>query len=459
MKTFAINTLGCKINQYESQQMRELLEQLDMRNVEATQKPDLIVINTCCVTHSASSKSRQSVRRAQRLNPEAQIIVAGCLPTYDTDELGYPGPVIHLIGHQQGLLNRLKQITGKKTSSFQADNKSTMPRPHVTTKPESTSKLKAKSELVGQRQLPSLSSYTGRTRAFLKVQDGCDGFCSYCIIPSIRTNVSSKEASAVIQEAQRLVAAGHKEIVLTGIFLGAYGQNTVRRNYWHRCGTDRLAELVVQIAQVPGLERLRLSSLEPGDLTDALLDVFCTYQNIAPHLHLPLQSGSERILRRMCRQYTATDYRKTLEKLRLRLDRPAITTDIIVGFPGETQQDFEETVRVAEEAGFAKMHIFPFSRRRGTAADKIQDQVPQAVIKERSQSLHKLDKQLGRRFRGQFTGEIARVIVEQTTPARGRCERYYMLQLHGNKTVKIGQFLSARIRGDALTADIIESYL
>jgi threonylcarbamoyladenosine tRNA methylthiotransferase MtaB len=211
-----------------------------------------------------------------------------------------------------------------------------------------------------------LQEFSGQTRAFLKVQDGCDGFCSYCIIPHTRPNISFKPIEQVLSEAQNLVRAGHKEIILTGIFLGAYGLDTVKRKKWPDDENPLLAELLEKVAQVPNLKRIRLSSLEPADVTNRLLDVMKNHSNIMPHLHLSLQSGSDKILKKMNRQYTIKDFLNSIENINSQLDRPAITTDIIVGFPGETSQDFAQSLSVAKFAGFSKIHIFPFSKRTGT---------------------------------------------------------------------------------------------
>ncbi|MHC4582096.1 MAG: radical SAM protein, partial [Planctomycetota bacterium] len=219
--------------------------------------------------------------------------------------------------------------------------------------------------------LPALTSFRGQTRAFLKVQDGCDGYCTYCIVPKARPFVHSKPLARALAEAQALVDAGHREIVVTGVFLGAYGQDTVRRQNWpteSRRAGNNLSDLLDKMSVLPGMGRIRLSSLEPADVTQGLLDTLCKHPNIMPHLHLPLQSGSDEVLRRMCRQYRVAQFRETIDLLKSRLDRPAITTDIIVGFPGETDTDFERTVELARDVGFAKMHVFSFSPRKGTAA-------------------------------------------------------------------------------------------
>ena len=426
MKTFAINTIGCKVNQYESQQIRELLERLGLNQVETSKsEPDLVVINTCCVTLSASAKSRQRIRKAQKLSPDAIIVVCGCLPTVQTGELNNPGKNIHLISHRETIAAILNQIVnnGKAAALLQPDQ-------NITIKTENSSKIKLKNKLAEQPKLTQLTSFKGHTRAFLKIQDGCDGYCSYCIIPKARPFVHSKPAEVVIEEAQALVEAGHKEIVVTGIFVGAYGQKSVRRKNWANQQNDKLADLLDKMGEIPNLARIRVSSLEPGDVTPQLLDTFFNNRKIMPHLHLSLQSGSNAVLKKMCRQYSADEFKEKIELIKSRLDRPAITADVIVGFPGETDADFEATVGLAKEAGFAKMHVFSFSKRAGTAAAGLQGTVNNEVMKRRSQILCELDAELGWKFRQQFVGEKAEILVENSDGRyKGRSERYFMVYL------------------------------
>jgi threonylcarbamoyladenosine tRNA methylthiotransferase MtaB len=429
MKTFAINTIGCKANQYESQQIRQFLEQLGLNQLETPkEKPDLVVINTCCVTLSASAKSRQCIRKAQKLSPDAVIVVCGCLPTVQIGELNNLGKNIHLINHRETITATLSQIAnnGKAITSSCQNSQSDQ---NTIIKAENSYKIKLKNKLAELPKLPQLTSFKGHTRAFLKIQDGCDGYCSYCIIPKTRPFVHSKPVEAVLQEAQALVKAGHKEIVLTGIFLGAYGQKSVRRKNWDG-QQDRLADLLDKMGEMPNLARIRVSSLEPGDVTPRLLDTFCNHRKIMPHLHLSLQSGSNVILKKMCRQYSADEFKEKIELIKSRLDRPAITADIIVGFPGETEADFEATVELAKEAGFAKMHVFSFSKRPGTVAAGLQGTVNNKVIKKRSQRLRDLDAELGYKFRQQFIGETAEILLENSDrQCKGRSERYFMVFL------------------------------
>jgi threonylcarbamoyladenosine tRNA methylthiotransferase MtaB len=430
MKTFSINTLGCKVNQYESQQIRELLEQLGLHKVEPAKKPDLAVINTCCVTHTASAKSRQYIRKAQKLSLDAVVVVCGCLPTVQIGELNNTGKNVHLINNRDNLAAMLSQIAGNKAAALGSQSPQSCPYINTIIKAENNSKIKYKNESKNYRKLPPITSFKDHTRAFLKIQDGCDGYCSYCIVPKTRPFVHSKPDNAVLQEAQALVEAGHKEIVVTGVFLGAYGRESVKRKNWPNQRNDNLADLLDKMAEIPHLARIRLSSLEPADVTPRLLDTFCKHRKIMPHLHLSLQSGSNAVLKKMRRQYSADEFREKIELIKDQLDRPAITTDIIVGFPGETDADFEQTVDLAEDVGFAKMHVFSFSPRKGTAAAVMQDTVDNRVIKDRSKILHNLNIELGRKYRKQFLGETAEILLENNDGQFcGRSGRYFMVYL------------------------------
>jgi len=437
MKTFSINTLGCKVNQYESQQIRELLEQLGLHKVEPAKKPDLTVINTCCVTHTASAKSRQYIRKAQKLSLDTVVVVCGCLPTVQISELNNTGKNVHLIKNRYNLAAALSRIAGSKTTALDSQSPQDCPYNNTIIKAESNSKIKYKNETKNYRKLPSLTCFKSHTRAFLKIQDGCDGYCSYCIVPKTRPFVHSKPDNAVLQESQALVEAGHREIVVTGVFLGAYGRESVRRKNWPNQRNDNLADLLDKMAEIPHLARIRLSSLEPADVTPRLIDTFCKQRNIMPHLHLSLQSGSSAVLKKMRRQYSADEFREKIELIKHQLDRPAITTDIIVGFPGETTADFEQTIDLAEDVGFAKMHVFSFSPRKGTAAANMQDTVDNRVIKDRSRILHNLNIELSQKFQQQFIGETAEILLENDDGQFcGRSERYFMVYLEKEKTEK-----------------------
>lgn len=416
MKTYAIDTLGCKVNQYEIQQIMQFLTDNGLLYVQNFDSAELIIIHTCSVTHTASAKSRQLIRKAQKQSPNAKIIVSGCLVKSDPQELKNLDQDLVFTPDLKELFKLLQQKFG-----FKSFDNNKLPESGI------------------------ISKFSGHTRAFLKIQDGCDGFCSYCIIPKTRPDITFKPVEDVLAEAQRLVNAGHKEIVLTGIFLGAYGQTSVKRKNWPNGENPYLAEIIEKIAQIPDLKRLRLSSLEPADVTDRLLDVMKNYPNIMPHLHLSLQSGSDTILKKMNRQYNVNDFLKCIENINLQLDRPAITTDIIVGFPGETMQDFAQSLAVAKLAGFSKIHIFPFSKRKGTAAEKLQNHIDKEIIKQRISILRELEKQLAMKFRMQFIGETAQVLIEDEVKNMGRCERYYEISVKSDKPVAKGEIIECKI--------------
>jgi len=430
MKTFAITTLGCKVNQYESQQIIRFLTDCNLLYVQNFSQAEVIIIHTCCVTHIASAKSRQLVRKAQKQNPKAKIIVSGCLVNSDPTELKNLDEKLLFSADLKGLFELLKQelvACGVDCKSFENNMLS---------------------------QDGTIEKFCGQTRAFLKIQDGCDGYCSYCIIPKTRPDITFKPMDKVIDEAQALVNSGHKEIVLTGIFLGAYGQNSVKRKNWPDGINETLAILLEKMAQIPNLKRIRLSSLEPADVTERLLNVMKNYHKIMPHLHLSLQSGSEKILKKMNRQYTVKEFLKAIENINLHLDRPAITTDIIVGFPGETIQDFSQSLAVAKLAGFSKIHIFPYSKRSGTTAAKLQEQIDKKVITQRILALRELEKQLAENFRKQFVGQMAEVLVEDEVKKSGRCERYYEITINSDKMLPKGEIVKCKINEDAITASL-----
>ncbi len=451
MRTFSIYTLGCKVNQYESSQIRQFLEDLGLSAVRPDEKPDLFVINTCCVTATASAKSRQYIQRAKKLNQRAVKVVCGCLPAIKSNELRITeNKSTCLVTSKEILASKLYQIVGgarsgcSLVSSMNISNIAQSPPIKPENKPKINPGSPGFAGLTSLPNLPPLTSFKEHTRAFLKVQDGCDGVCSYCIIPKIRTEVRSKPIEEAVAEARALVAAGHKEIVVTGVCLGAYGRQTVRRTGEQESRREErkekketLSVLLERLAGVEGLRRLRVSSLEPGDISNKLLDVFCKYPNIMPHIHLSVQSGADRILKRMCRPYSADELREKIGLIKSRLDRPAITCDIIVGFPGETEEDFEQTYGLAKWAGFSKIHCFPFSARMGTAAAKFKDKLQPKLVKKRAEVLRKLGDELGRKFREQFIGEMCEVLVEETEPVSGRCERYYEVQIQDDARYSI----------------------
>lgn len=469
---YQLVTLGCKVNQYESQALRELLDASGMTPAADGEPPDLAIVNTCAVTGQASRKSRQTVRKLVSRG-RTRVIVVGCAATDAPDAFRAIPGVEAVVGHQQDvtetLIRLLERLRGETHPRADVDAptdpvhvaRAAPPRQtderddwfispmsvRELTRPEPSQQLPTRTNKTipldrhnVKTRFPFVTKihrFEGHRRAFLKVQDGCDAHCTYCIIPRLRGAPRSKPEHIILEEVRALIYTGYREIVLTGIYLGAFGRETAVRKRFASSDSP-LARLVGAIAKTPGLLRLRLSSLEPGDLDESLLNALRSSKVCVPHLHLPLQSGSAEILRRMNRQYSVEDFLETTRRVRDALDRPAITTDIVVGFPGEQDADFEATLAVARQAGFCDIHAFPFSPRRQTAAAKWSDQfVPSPVVDERLTRLAVLKSELSLAFRRQFLGQTERVIVESGPPRldavvigsndlrRGRADRHF----------------------------------
>ncbi|MCP4378565.1 MAG: MiaB/RimO family radical SAM methylthiotransferase, partial [bacterium] len=385
MLQFTITTLGCKVNQYDSAAIATRLHDANMLSVDSDKHPDLVVINTCCVTTTAMRKSRQTIRKKLRGNTNATVLVTGCYSDYGTEavkqiltSLGIPEQRVHIAGHHSDLDGVIKKVVASLQSNDQQPEQLTGPthspdsiHDNIRTKRNAAVKRKAG----GMQQIGRIKKFPGHQRAFVKVQDGCDAFCSYCIVPYTRPVVWSKNVDQIRDECVTLVNSGHKEIVLAGVFLGAVGRDsTIRRNWSDQ--QSILPELLTEIAGIEGLWKVRLSSLEPGDLSKELLAVYRDHEKIAPHFHLPMQSGSQRILKRMRRQYTRDEFRRSVDEIRENIEDAAITADVIVGFPGESDEDFADTLQAAKHAEFSKIHTFPFSAIEGTSAWEFRNEAP-----------------------------------------------------------------------------------
>lgn len=501
LRTFSIQTLGCRVNQYEGEQLAALLRSHGLVPGDAA-RADLRIINTCSVTVQAAGKSRQAVRRAshgprsvslpqltrfagaatapapaheQALPPvqpgaarRPRIVVTGCWATSDrTSAERLPG-VDAVIGHHDDVAAELARMLDvwKRADDAGWDGQDGTPPAgtgNAANKPLASTEVNVKLCSAGTTRLPLLGQrQSGRQRAYLKVQDGCDAHCTYCIIPRLRPSLWSKSIDDAVEEATRLVAAGHVEIVLTGIFLGAYGQPTALRRRQPNETAGPLGNLIDALCtRVAGLRRLRLSSLEPGDLTGGLVDVLRSHPQVVPHFHLPLQSGSDRLLRRMNRQYTQENFLRMVERVQHAFDRPALTTDIIVGFPGETDDAFQRTMEVVDAAGFIHIHAFSYSPRPGTAAARwTTDRVPGDVSRQRIEHLRQRAAEHSFAFRRQFIGETAELLVELEkhdesdgaspgAPAadalhHGRSERYFPVHFE-DRSVCPGDFVRVRI--------------
>ncbi len=378
-RTCRLVTLGCKVNQYETQFVKETLEANGYREAGEGEPADLCVVNTCTVTGEGDAKSRQLIRRLAQANPNGGVVVMGCYATRDPEAVGRLPGVVRVITDKNRLAEELKPF--------------------------------------GVTALPrGITRFDGHRRAFVKVQDGCLLNCSFCIIPKVRPVVRSRPLDAIAAEVAGLVARGCQEIVLTGIHLGHYGIDLSRgqpRSAW--C---RLWHLVRRLDGLPGDFRIRLSSLEAAEVRGELVEALAASRRVCPHLHLCLQSGSDQVLRAMRRRYTRASFLERCRRLRAALDQPAFTTDIILGFPGETEEDFEQTCDVVREVGFAKLHLFSYSPRTGTAAAALPQRVPAPVVARRRERLLELEQEQHRRYCQSLLGRRLEVLVEGPDPDR-----------------------------------------
>ena len=401
-KTVAPLTLGCKVNQYETDGMIELLKEAGMTAVSFEEKADVYLINTCSVTNMADKKSRQMIHRAKKLNPDAVVIAAGCYVQAAKDKLMEDDRISIIIGN-----NKKKDIVRILEDYLQAG---------VTD--EGMLDISAEKEY----EPLTINSTLEHTRAYVKIQDGCNQFCSYCIIPYVRGRIRSRDIASIIEEVERLALTGEKEIVLTGIHISSYGKDKENE--------VGLADVIDAISKIESIKRIRLGSLEPGIITDEFIDCIVDNEKVCPHFHLSLQSGCNTVLKRMNRKYTCEEYFEKCEMLRKAFDRPALTTDVIVGFPGETEEEFRETVDYLTKLNLYEMHIFKFSPRQGTVAAGMKDQVAPEIKNQRSDVLLALSERNKQAYEVSFRGENLDVLVEEKVRRegkdgyRGHTERY-----------------------------------
>ena len=401
-KTVAPLTLGCKVNQYETDGMIELLKEAGMTAVSFEEKADVYLINTCSVTNMADKKSRQMIHRAKKLNPDAVVIAAGCYVQAAKDKLMEDDRISIIIGN-----NKKKDIVRILEDYLQAG---------VTD--EGMLDISAEKEY----EPLTINSTLENTRAYVKIQDGCNQFCSYCIIPYVRGRIRSRDIASIIEEVERLALTGVKEIVLTGIHISSYGKDKENE--------VGLADVIDAISKIESIKRIRLGSLEPSIITDEFIDRIVDNEKVCPHFHLSLQSGCNTVLKRMNRKYTCEEYFEKCEMLRKAFDRPALTTDVIVGFPGETEEEFRETVDYLTKLNLYEMHIFKFSPRQGTVAAGMKDQVAPEIKNQRSDVLLALSERNKQAYEASFRGENLDVLVEEKVRRegkdgyRGHTERY-----------------------------------
>lgn len=387
MAKIAFYTLGCKVNQADTASMENLFLRSGHQLVSFDGEADVYIINTCVVTNTGQRKSRQTIHRAIRKNPNALIVVTGCYPQTAAEEVKTIAGVDMIIGNQDRA--QIVQLVEERLAHRQTD---TLDAVHKLTASTAFEEMAA-------------GDITDKTRAFLKIQEGCNQFCTYCIIPYARGPLRSRSLESIRTETQRLISAGFKEIVLIGIHLGCYGKENPNG--------PTLYDAVKTVLDVPGVHRLRLGSLESVEVEPRLLTLMQEDARFCRHLHLPLQSGCDKVLQAMHRPYTTAKFKTLLADIKTRVPDIAITTDVIVGFPGETEADFETTCKFAESCGFSKMHIFPFSARKGTPAEKFAGAVTEAVKKERADILGKIDETMYKTFLQAMVGQNAEVLFEQ----------------------------------------------
>lgn len=450
MKNIALHNLGCKVNSYETEVMQQKLQEKGYKIVPFDTVADVYIVNTCTVTNIADRKSRQMLHRARQLNPEAVVVAVGCYVQTGQKALEEDAQVDLAIGN-----NRKKDIVEileaylaghpegqTEENPGQAGGEGSVQHPvtevHGRSAEESSRKTLGGNTVldIGQTyeyEEMRLCRTAEHTRAYIKIQDGCNQFCSYCAIPLARGRVRSRKAEDILEEVKGMVAAGYREIVLTGIHISSYGvefapepwQQGISQPRWKgkrlEYGSQgRLIDLVERIHGIPGLERIRLSSMEPRIITRETAVRLAALPKLCPHFHLSLQSGSDAVLKRMNRHYTTGEYFRSVEILRQIFPDPAITTDVIVGFPGETEEEFRETKDFLEKVCFYEMHIFKYSRRAKTAAASMPGQVPEPVKAARSNELLEMERRQSAAFRARYIGRQAEVLLEETKELDGR---------------------------------------
>jgi len=427
-KTAAFLSLGCKVNSYETEAMRTMFETAGYQIVDFKEQADVYVINTCTVTNIADRKSRQMLHQAKKRNPNAVIAAVGCYVQAAEKTLMEDISVDIVVG------NNKKSDIVTMVERFQSSN--------------------IKEELIAdidnEKDYEALNVITtlDKTRAFIKIQDGCNRFCSYCIIPYVRGRVRSRKEEDILSEILNLALRGYKEFVLTGIHISSYGTDWSHEG--DRTDWTALAELIIRTSQIEGIERIRLGSLEPRIITEEFVQAVAGVKKLCPHFHLSLQSGSNTVLNRMNRKYSAEEFYEKVLLLRKYFDLPAFTTDVIVGFPGETEEEFEETKDFVKKIGFSHIHVFKFSKRAGTKAADMPNQVSEEIKNHRSNELIVLSEILSQEYKALFLGRIEKILVEEeitiqgTNYQTGHNERYLKLAVTG-ATDLINSVVSAKI--------------
>ncbi|HPT83269.1 MAG TPA: tRNA (N(6)-L-threonylcarbamoyladenosine(37)-C(2))-methylthiotransferase MtaB [Limnochordia bacterium] len=418
-RRLAVATLGCKVNQYDTDAVVTQFLQAGYTLVDFREEADVYLINTCTVTNLGDRKSRQMIRRAHRLNPQAQVVVMGCLAQTSPEEVAGLEGVSLVVGTdgRHRIVEELERLRAGDQKTLVEDI----------------------FQVTEFEDLPALG-FSGRTRAALKIQDGCNQFCTYCRVPFARGRSRSRSPKSVLQQAGLLVEQGYKEIVLTGVHLGLYGADLDP--------PLSLAEISRQVASYPGLLRLRISSVDPHEVTGELIELLSSHPVVCRHVHIPLQSGSDRILQLMRRNYTAAEFLDIVRTLRQRIPGIAITTDIMVGFPGETEEDFERTLELTREAAFSRIHVFQYSKRQGTRAASFPGQIPAEIKESRSQRLIELGYTLAEQFHRSLVGQVVEVLVEEDAGlALGHTDNYVQVRFPAGQGDLVGELVRVKVLG------------
>lgn len=437
MRKIAFYTLGCKVNQSDTASMEGIFRRAGYEVVDFGSPADVYLINTCVVTNTGQRKSRQIINRAVRHNPLSLIVVTGCYPQTAPEEVRAIAGVDVIIGNQERA--RIVELVEQALENKQTEILDNVQKMTVDTKFE---------EL-------GVGTETDKTRAFLKIQEGCNQYCTYCIIPYARGPLRSRSLESIRSEVAKLVEAGYKEVVLIGIHLGCYGKELAKEGKH-----ITLYDAVQAVLSVEGMCRVRLGSLESVEVEPRLLELMANEPRLCKHLHLPLQSGCDKILQAMHRPYDTARFTQLLQQIRAQVPDVAITTDIIVGFPGETEEDFATTLAFAEKCGFAKMHIFPYSKRKGTPAEKMPNQVDEAVKGERAARLAAVDEKLHQAMLKQMVGKTEEVLFEQPVDAvhmEGLCGPYLRVVVSGTSELA-NTIANVKITGivdDWLTGELV----
>ena len=426
-KKAALHNLGCKVNAYETEAMQQLLEQAGYEIVPFEPGADLYVINTCSVTNIADRKSRQMLHKAKKMNPEAVVVAAGCYVQTAKERTGLAVEADIILGNnkKQNLLEALEEYRKKKEEL--PVHQSVIDINHTK-----------------EYEMLTLSRTEEHTRAYIKVQDGCNQFCSYCIIPYARGRARSREMQDILQELCSLAENGVKEVVLTGIHLSSYGTDK----------DSSLLELMKRVHELKGIERIRLGSLEPGIVTEEFASEVSRMEKVCPHFHLSLQSGCDSVLKRMNRKYTTGEYLQRCQILRTYFERPALTTDVIVGFPGETEEEFAQSKAFVDKVNFYETHVFKYSRREGTKAAVMPDQVPDQIKTVRSAKLLELSRQKQKAYEETLIGTTQEVLMEEETCVDGKVYQTG----HTKEYVKVGMEVAEDLSNQLVNVQI-ESHL